>query len=360
MGRGEKLVFPGPFDEIVEKSTGKYAAIPIDEETAVIVRNNRDGQQRMITEKQTFVPADDEDIVEVRTLTKLADYEACIIRGKDGQDQFYYGKNEHQRAFFIPPYSEMVQLRWSRGRRREKRDLYIQKIDLRPQFMSFEFNCRTSDNVELILEGTLFWEITDPAKMFKLTGDTTGDVCNHARSQFIQCVSRVSLQEFMQDFNQIAADAHKENDDFYAVRGCKIHSLEVTGYNCADSTTSRILGQIIQETTNRMNRLQCQESESEVKLSKIKGQIEEEKASQSLLTIQTENTNAEAAMDGLSEAEKVKRFLDELEEKVPDLETRITLWKTLRKTDALSAVSNKNARLFFTPSDVNLSIKTEN
>ena len=28
-------------------------------------------------------------------------------------------------------------------------------------FMSFEFNCRTADNVELVLEGTLFWEIKD-------------------------------------------------------------------------------------------------------------------------------------------------------------------------------------------------------
>jgi len=214
--RGEKLVFPGAFDEIVVR---KEESIPIDEETAVIVRNTRDGQQKMVTEKQRFVPDDDEEIVEVRKLEKLADYEACIIRGKDGQDSFFYGKNESQRAFFIPPYSEMVSLCWSRGRRRERRDLYISKIDMRPQFMSFEFNCRTSDNVELILEGTLFWEIIDPEIMFKLTGDTTGDVCNHARSQFIQCVSRVSLQDFMQDFNQIAADAHQENDDFYKKLG---------------------------------------------------------------------------------------------------------------------------------------------
>jgi hypothetical protein len=40
-------------------------------------------------------------------------------------------------------------------------------------FMSFEFNCRTSDNVELILEGTFFWEINDVQAMFK----STGDVC---------------------------------------------------------------------------------------------------------------------------------------------------------------------------------------
>ena len=36
-------------------------------------------------------------------------------------------------------------------------------------FMSFEFNCRTADNVELILEGTFFWEVIDLQTMFKCT-----------------------------------------------------------------------------------------------------------------------------------------------------------------------------------------------
>merc|ERR1719219_450042 len=354
--RGEKLVFLDAFDEVVGHQ--KNDAVEVDEETAVLVRNKRTGQQALVTQKQLFFPSDDEEIMQVRKLTKLADYQACIIRGKDGQDSFFYGKNESERSFFLPPYSEIVELVWSRGRRRERRDLRIKKIDMRPMFMSFEFNCRTSDNVELILEGTLFWEIINPEIMFKLTGDTTGDVCNHARSQFIQSVARVSLQQFMQDFNKIACETHSEADDFYSKRGCKIHSLEVTGYTCADHTTSVVLGQIIQETTNRMNRLQQQESECEVKLFKIRGQIEEEKVRAELLSIQTENSNAEAAMEGLSEAEKVKKFLDELKSEVPDMNSRIELWNVLRKRDALQAVSEGNSKLFFTPSDVNLSIKT--
>jgi hypothetical protein len=103
-------------------------------------------------------------------------------------------------AFFLPPYSQIVEVLWSKGRRRDRRELRIRclcvpptlvlkyltlgttisnlhstcsKFDLRPMFMSFEFNCRTSDNVELILEGTFFWEINDVQAMFK----STGDVC---------------------------------------------------------------------------------------------------------------------------------------------------------------------------------------
>ena len=150
------------------------------------------------------------------------------------------------RAFFLEPYAEIVKLCWSKGRRRETRNLFIERFDCRAQFMSFdswlkdlifegekgrgkfffsnigegqngkasefqlklpaskEFNCRTSDNVELILEGTFFWEVVDLPAMVKSTGDTSGDLCNHARSQFIRHVARVTLKEFMDSSHAIA------------------------------------------------------------------------------------------------------------------------------------------------------------
>jgi len=356
--RGEKLVFLGPFEELVGRS--KLQAVEVDEETAVLVRNKRTGQQHLVTEKMLFVPSHDEEVKEVRKLIKLADYEACIVRDKSGKDKFYFGSNEDQRSFFLPPYCQLVELLWSRGRRREYRDLRIKKLDLRPMFMSFEFNCRTNDNVELILEGSFFWEVFDLQAMMKFTNDTTGDVCNHARSRFIELVSRVTLQEFMTKFNVIAKQVH-ENDDsnFYEQRGVKIHSLEVTGYRCAESSTALILEQIIQETTNRMNKLQQQESENEVQLQEIKGDIEEEKARSELITIQTMNSNAKAKMEGLAEAEKVASFLRQLRGDFPEMDTKtsVHLWQTLRKEDALKAVSSSKANLYFTPSDVNLSIE---
>ena len=48
-----------------------------------------------MTKKKLFVPADDEEILEVRPLIKLAEYEACIVRDKDGKDIFYYGKESN-------------------------------------------------------------------------------------------------------------------------------------------------------------------------------------------------------------------------------------------------------------------------
>merc|ERR1712012_801230 len=151
-----------------------------------------------------------------------------------------------------------------------------------------EFNCRTNDNVELVLEGSFFWEVVDLQSMIKFTSDTTGDICNHARSRFIELVSKVTLQEFMTRFNVIAKDVHESDvSNFYCQRGVKIHTLEVTGYRCAQRSTTEILEQIIQETTNRMNKLQQQESENEVQLQEIRGDIEEEKAMSELIQIKT-------------------------------------------------------------------------
>eukprot|EP00746_Dinoflagellata_sp_MGD_P003841 gnl/MRDRNA2_/MRDRNA2_107443_c0_seq1.p1 gnl/MRDRNA2_/MRDRNA2_107443_c0~~gnl/MRDRNA2_/MRDRNA2_107443_c0_seq1.p1 ORF type:complete len:765 (-),score=158.24 gnl/MRDRNA2_/MRDRNA2_107443_c0_seq1:355-2565(-) len=401
--RGEQTVFPGPHDDlldgkkmtaidlkvheyvkIVDQATstirvvkgpmvvfleanermvgsGKCQAVEIDDEHAVLVRDKSTGKQRLVTEKQLFFPAEHEKIEEVRELIKLADHEAMIIKDGSGDFHYYYGSDEKRgdkpRSFFLPAYSEIVGLNWSRGRKRDIKGLLIHRFDCRPQFMNFEFNCRTSDNVELVLEGTFFWEVVDLPKMVNITGDTSGDLCNHARSQFIRLVSKVTLKQFMETLHDIATQVFKQNPDFYERRGVKVHSLEVTGYKCADRSTSEILEQIIQETTNRMNRLSQQESENEVQMFKTNGLISQEKEMKELLEIQHAHKHQEARVQGISEATSVAAFMKQLEKQIPDLQERIKTWETLRKSDALAAISEGNAELYYTPNTANLSIK---
>jgi hypothetical protein len=361
-GRSNNQVFLGPNDKVLDN--GKKKAVEVDDDHAVLVRDKSTGQLRLVTEKQLFVPGPNENIEAVQDLIKLADHEAMILKNGDGQFQFFYGSEEKRskdqpRSFFLPPYAEVVKLCWSKGRRRETRNLYIERFDCRAQFMSFEFNCRTSDNVELILEGTFFWEVVDLPAMVKSTGDTSGDLCNHARSQFIRHVARVTLKEFMDESHSIAKKVWEEDTAFYQSRGVKIHSLEVTRYQCADQSTSEILEQIIQETTNRMNRLSQAESENEVSLFRTQGQIEQERLNGSLLQIQHEHSEQEAEVTGRSEAKRIESFFSGLEDKVPNLQDRITLWEVLRKNEALTAISEGGASLYYTPNDVNLSIESK-
>merc|ERR1712054_659350 len=237
--------------------------------------------------------------------------------GKDGLFNYYYGsdkkrKADQPRSFFLQPYNEIVKLCWSRGRRREKRDLFIERFDTRAQYMSFEFNCRTKDNVELVLEGTFFWEVVDLPLMVQTTGDTSGDICAHARSQFIKHVAKVTLKEFMDDLDSISNKVYMQDSGFYGSRGVKVHSLEVTIYKCAEESTSEVLQQIIQETTNRMSRLSQAESENEVNLFRMQGQIEQEKLNGELLEIQHKHSQDEAKSSGAAEAERVGAFISKL------------------------------------------------
>lgn len=359
---GPTLVFLEGNDKVLDN--GKKKAIQVDDEHAVLVRDLSTGQLRLVTENQLFVPSANQVIEEVKELYMLADHEAMIIKDKDGVLHYHYGDaakctKEHPRSFFVPPHAEIVKLNWSGGMRRLKRDLKIDRFDLRPQFMWNEIECRTKDNVELVLETTLFWEVTDLAQMVRKTGNLTGDIYNQIRSQFIKHVAQATLKEFMEKLHLVSKAIFEEDQQFYSVRGVKIHSLEVTKYSCTEARTSEVLQQIIEETTNRLNRLSQAESENEVKMFKMQGQIEQEKLNADLLKIQNEHAKSEAEVFGTAEAEKVSAFMKRLEKEVPKLEDRITMWNVLRKTDALSVVSQGESKLYYTPNDVNLSIKTD-
>jgi len=356
--RGEKLIWLGPTDRIVQN---KKSGTTVDANTAALIRNKDTGLQTLITKPGLFIPAENEEVVTVRYVIRLADHEAIVLKDNNGDYHYYYGDPTKgtERSFFIPPYWEVVKLLWSRGRKREKRDLVITKLDTRPHYMSFQFNCRTSDNVEMILEGTFFWEIFSLPDMMRTTSDAPGDVCAHARSCFIQLISKVKLDEFMDTFNAIAHKAHSGDDQFYKMRGIKIHSLEVTQYKCADKSTSAILQQIIMETTNRMNRLSRQESESEIALAKIHASVEQEKARSEVLKIQEEHAVSSGRAEGEAEAEKTVSFLKYVENSLGSKQTAQEMWHALRKQEGLKAVAGGSAKVYFTPADANITIESK-
>merc|ERR1711920_580741 len=277
---------------------------------------------------------------------------------------FHYGNPDKYhsnlpRSFFLQPYSEVVQLWWSSGLRRKNRDLKIQRFDCRAQYMWFEFDCRTSDNVELILEVTMFWDVLDLPQLIRSTGNLPGDIYNQIRSQFIKHVANVTLKNFMKDLHSISDAIFKEDPGFYEARGTYPHSLEVTRYACKDERTSEVLQQIIEETTNRLNRLSKAEGENEVNLFKVQGQLGQEKINGALLEIKQQHQQGEAKAQGAAEAERVAAFVKGLEQVVPKQEDRMQMWRTLRKNDALSVVSQGGGQLYYTPNDVDLSIRTD-
>lgn len=406
---GEKCVYIGPTESLLEG--GKKKCIAIDVDTAVIIQDIATGTQELITAEHMFHPSATQEVVDIRKRIKLADFETAIVKDMWGGYHFISGAvsaqvleetkaydanslpktgetkdaspqlqilaaenvtgNEtntnmvqfHIRStptggvsFFLPPFCEQVKLKWSTGPKKDQRGLDISLFDSRPRFDDYCFLCRTKDNVELDVEITFFWSLENVQKMVCNTDDAPGDICHHARSEIVQSVSQIDLNEFMQSFNQIVCTAAQRGADFYAERGVRVHSVEVRSFECRDKEIDKVLQAIIRESTDRINRLQKIESENEVAIEKMRGDIQAERLKGELLEIKNAHDQQDAQDQGQAEAQRLKAFLQGLEGVTQSPEQAIKLFKLLRKVEVLSRLSESEAKLFFTPADVDLRI----
>jgi regulator of protease activity HflC (stomatin/prohibitin superfamily) len=350
---GEKNIFLGPRESIFE---GPAKGINIDEHQAVLIRDTATGELELIKDQKVFFPSETQEVVEIRNKILLADHETAVIVNRDGKYEFYSG-NDKKRSFFIEPYCELAHFVWSAGLHKTSRNLNITHIDTRPKFMWYEFAARTKDNVELILNVTLFWQIHDVKQMVLQTDDAPGDICAHARSMILQKISKINFENFLSDFNNIVHTAVLDNKDiFYQNRGCTIHSVEVRSIDCKDEAIQHILEEIIKETTNRLNRLQKQKTSNEVELQELKGKLETEKHRSELLKIQEKNLIQESQTFGKADSQKVKTFFDELGSF--DFEQKMKIFLALKSNENIDNLSKGNAQLFITPEDINLRIQT--
>merc|ERR1711907_124826 len=160
----------------------------------------------------------------------------------------------------------------SDGKEKAVKKRSVTKIDLRTRKIFFSYEVPTSDNVKLRLDGTIFWKVANVGKMMNTTSDPEGDVWHHSRSALIQAVSKITLQNFMASFSNITTDAYRLQaaDGFYTERGVSLQSMELTKFETVDASTS----QILQETINRINRLQVQESSNEVAAAALQAEIQ--------------------------------------------------------------------------------------
>ena len=430
--RGEQAVYCSPTEDLLDG--GKKTAVAVDAETAVLVKDTRNGRQRLVTDRTTgdgdlFFPTAYDQILSVRKLIKLAEYETVIVKDRVGQYHFISGVlpadvavgAEHDGgggggdadgkpvgtvvatgdidadvsggkydchaggggggggggddeefhidvrkadregtsggvAFFLPPYCELVEVNWSTGIHKDKRNMRKDVFDSRPWFCNYEFVCRTADNVELTLEITFFWSLDNVPAMIRNTDDAPGDMCHHARSEIVQSVSQVDLRTFMERFNPIVKDTVMgSKDPFYSDRGVRVHSVEVRSFQCRDGAIDKVLQQIIKETTDRINRLQKIESENEVRLEEMRGRIETERLKGGLVDVKNEHMRKEAQMEGQAEAERIRAFIEGLgKDGSATKEDAIQLFNLMRKVDIFKDLSTGDAHMYFTPEDADL------
>ena len=390
--RGESIVFPKANEVAIsdDKRSGHgygnekkvQDAINVDNETAVLVRSKETGQQRLVQVKGLFFPGPYEEILDVRSLIYVQPYEVAIVRDNKGDYSFYSGGESAESAtghtFFLPPYCELVTMMWSSGTspqdvanhvvnnaKEVKYKVPVTMIDTRPSLTFFKIAVRTSDFVELYLEGHIEWQVVDVPKMIGRTGDPKGDVWFQTQSAFIEVMSKVSLTDFMANYDDTVTQAENTDVEYYEQRGLRLINLEVARYECSDKTTAKVLQEITQETTNRINRLEKQQSENEVANERMKAEIDLEAQRAKFVEMETANEKLRAKVQGEAEglrlAQRSSTFFENLSASIPDGASRLELLRFFTEQNTLTEqtkhLSDGDATLFLTPQDVNLKMK---
>ncbi|CAK9114501.1 unnamed protein product [Durusdinium trenchii] len=368
--KGPDQVVPGPSEEA--PGGGKQKAVFLTDQQAVVVLNRTSGQRRLETTNGVFIPEAYERVLEVRTKYLVLTHQAAVTRDVQGNLREISGADGSD-AFFLQPYEELVQMQWSVYQPDSVDPVpkeTVTMIDLRSQKMFYNVEVRTSDNVKMRIQGTLFWQVKNVLTMIAMTADPAGDVSQRARSGLIAAVSKATFATFMNEFGNITqqAFAAEATDPFYLSRGVELQSLEMTKYEMVDQETANILQLIIQESTNRINQLQQQESENDVKAAKLVADIELEKQRTSLITTQAANEKLQASLQGQAAGtelvESAVAFIDGLNETISEVTDRTSLYRLHQLLDSrnidTSNLATGQAQLFLTPSNLNLQLRMAN
>jgi len=222
---GEQRFIPGPHDECVsedfwyqetESSRWKkkngvvQTAINVDVHTACMVRDISTGNLTQYHTAGLFFPDHYQKVELVQEKTVLQVFERMAYIDPEGHTTFKSGANEDDRNFFLPPFCKWVEQEWSIDKKKEHKQTVSMKVfDVRPQYMDYQFSCRTVDNVELIVDVSFYWCIMEESGMQSMimkTADAPGDICTHARSGIIQSVATKTLLNFIENFNEIVRD----------------------------------------------------------------------------------------------------------------------------------------------------------
>ncbi|CAF1382865.1 unnamed protein product [Adineta ricciae] len=355
--KGPKTFALGPYEQLKEDNRQSiFNIINIDTENAVLVKNLDTGMDELITTPQKFIPSFTQTFIEIRKLIKLAPYENMILIDKDGQHVLKNGMKD--KSFFLHPYQQIYTQQWSNDLKKDHQSTTsVDRFDTRNQYMDYEFLVRTADNVEIILDVSIFWQITDLYKLVLVTQDPPEDICNHTRSEILSQVSKYNMKEFMELPNsQLIASVNSDKDDtFFESRGVNVIRVEILQKRCKDPEIQKIFKQIIDEKTNRIKNIEKQEAENEVKLCDLNGQIEAEKLVGTLLKIKKENEREENVADGIAEGSRIQNFIGNLGDDVP-LERKLQVYFDIQNTKRLDMLARSKTTLYLTPKEVDTKV----
>merc|ERR1712100_801626 len=181
------------------------------------------------------------------------------------------------------------------------------------------------------------------------------------RAEAVVEAAKFRMLEAEKTSTAMKARATAVADTFYNERGVDLISVEVLQFKCSNPQTDKTLQEIIKETADRLKKKECQKGENEVALSKLEGEIEQERLNKQLIELKKSHLKTESRIEGEAEYHKVAAFLggctgEGADEVTVPMDQAVQLYQMLRKLDSVQALADSSSTLYVTPDDVNLTV----
>lgn len=301
-----------------EQITDICKAHEINDQTGVIVKDMDTGDIKLITlnENQNpymFFPTPNQDIVDQHKKIILQRHEIVVIIDETGDYSFKSGKDD-TKSFFIHPKSRLLTHFWSTDLTDESTTREVTRFDSRRQYMDFEFNVCTSDNVEIKMNLNFYWQIVDLTKLVKKTDNVTKDICMFVINQISNIIMKKKMHEISNEILMLIQENLSTDDQFFEDRGVIIHRIEVTKWKYTLDILEEEYQMMIKETANNIRK--SVQLEWELKFETMKSELNK-----------LQHSNAEDITQNtwLYDGSKIAKFLENLPSEL-SMETKLSLF----------------------------------
>ncbi len=174
--RGPLKFSPEPFQSIVKNGTSDYYPCFEITPTKAVHLQKANGHVELLQDPQFYMPEVGEKLVQKVDRTILLQTDFCILKSPDGQIEVKDGQKAEDRSFFLKPFYAFLTF---------KCDKTLSILSTLPTFLSHNINIRTSDNVMLVIDLRISYQIKDLYKFSDNPIEFYGYIKNHVQNDLL-------------------------------------------------------------------------------------------------------------------------------------------------------------------------------
>lgn len=224
--RGPTKYYPQPYDDILadEKNKNVRRCIEVNDTQAIWLKRP-DGRLYLIDKPQFLMPEVGETLEHVLMKTILKESEFCIIISPTGENILKTGKNDKDRAFFLPPYFSF--LKFMMGKDDKGIDIAYDRFSTLPTYIPNAFLIRTSDNVQVRVDLRISFAIFQPELYVVKPIDFYNQIRYWVQNEMLDAYAKVSFRDFLKTYADTSIAATERSHTFFNEFGIQIIDVQV-------------------------------------------------------------------------------------------------------------------------------------